>query len=79
MEMLRCRYPLGHNIHNRNLMLIHSRRNPFDAYLDPLFAALTAGSSEPLIPSNGPLRKTFWMKTYSESEGFWSKWKHRIY
>lgn len=50
-------------------MLIHSRRNPFDEYLDPLFAVLTAGSSESLIPSNDPLRKTFWMKTYSENEG----------
>jgi hypothetical protein len=69
MEMLLCRYPLGRNIQNPNLMLIHSRRNPFDEYLDPLFAVLTAGSSEPLTPSNDPLRKTFWMKTYSENEG----------
>lgn len=69
MEMLLCRYPLGYNVQNPNFMLIHSRRNPFDEYLDPLFAALTAGSPEPLIPSNDPLRKTFWMKTYSENEG----------
>ncbi|KAF5120878.1 hypothetical protein E5D57_013214 [Metarhizium anisopliae] len=69
MEMLLCRYPLGYNVQNPNLMLIHSRRNPFDEYLDPLFAVLTAGCSESLIPSNDPLRKTFWMKTYSENEG----------
>ncbi|KAH8585973.1 hypothetical protein B0O99DRAFT_695923 [Bisporella sp. PMI_857] len=69
MKMLLCRYPLGYNVENPNLMLIHSRRNPCDEYLDPLFAAFTAGSSEPPMPTNDPLRKTFWMKTYSENEG----------
>lgn len=69
MEMLLCRYPLGNNVQNPNFMLIHSRLNPFDEYIDPLFAVLTAGSSEPLLPSNDLLRKTFWMKTYSENEG----------
>src|ERR1700742_3635793 len=69
MEMLLCRYPLGYNVHNPNFMLIHSCSNPFDEYLDPLFAVLTAGSSEPIRPSNDSLRQTFWMKTYSENEG----------
>jgi hypothetical protein len=69
MEMLLCRWPLGQNVQNPNLILIHSRRNPFDEYQDPMYAVLTAASSEPLTPSNDPLRKTFWMKTYSENEG----------
>jgi hypothetical protein len=69
MEMLLCRYPLGENTQNPNFMLIHSCPNPFDEYLDPLFAVLTAGSAEPLTPSSDPLRKAFWMKTYSENEG----------
>ena len=69
MEMLLCRYPLGHNVQNPNFMLIHSRLNPFDEYIDPLFAVLTAGSTEPLLPSNDSLRKSFWMKTYSENQG----------
>jgi hypothetical protein len=73
MEMLLCRYPIGHNRQNPNFMLIYSRPNPFDEYQDPLYAALTAGSPVPLELSTDPLKKKFWMKTYSENKGVLEK------
>ncbi|EPE25173.1 hypothetical protein GLAREA_11754 [Glarea lozoyensis ATCC 20868] len=73
MEMLLARYPTGSNLQNPNFMLIHARPNAFDEYQDPLYAALAAGSTIPLEKSNDPLRKKFWMKTYSENEGILEK------
>jgi hypothetical protein len=69
MEMLLSRYPIGNNRQNPNFMLIYSRPNPFDDYQDPLYASLTAGSPVPLEPSSDPMKKKFWMKTYSENKG----------
>ncbi|KAG9228584.1 hypothetical protein BJ875DRAFT_477109 [Amylocarpus encephaloides] len=69
IEMLLCHYPLGRYRQNPNFMLVHARPNPFDEYQGSLYAILTAGSDAPLAPSTDPLKKKFWMKTYSENKG----------
>ncbi|KAF4631022.1 hypothetical protein G7Y89_g7114 [Cudoniella acicularis] len=69
LSLLLCRYPLGGYLSNPNFSLIYSRPNPYDEYVDPLYAVLTCGSNVPIDRPKKKGAQTFWMKTYSENKG----------
>jgi hypothetical protein len=64
---------MGHYLSNPNFALIHSHRNPYDEYIDPLYAMLTCGSEAPISRPSKKGAQTFWMKTYSENAGMLEK------
>jgi len=69
LSLLLCRYPNGAYLSNPNFMLLYSRENAYDRYVDRLYGSLTAGSSAPLDRPRKKGAQIFWMKTYSENEG----------
>ncbi|PMD57645.1 uncharacterized protein K444DRAFT_615052 [Hyaloscypha bicolor E] len=69
LSLLLCRYPNGAYLSNPNFMLLYSRENAYDRYVDRLYGSLTAGSSAPLDRPRKKGAQTFWMKTHSENEG----------
>jgi hypothetical protein len=69
LSLLLCRYPLGSYLSNPNFALIYARKNPYDEYIDPLYAMLTSGSTAPIDRPSKKGAQTFWMKTYSENAG----------
>jgi hypothetical protein len=73
LSLLLCRWPMGHYLSNPNFALIHSHRNPYDEYIDPLYAMLTCGSEAPISRPSKKGAQTFWMKTYSENAGMLEK------
>ncbi|CAG8957348.1 hypothetical protein HYFRA_00010774 [Hymenoscyphus fraxineus] len=69
VKLLLCQHAADNTFTNPNFLLIHAHKNPFDEYQAPMFAMLTASSDDSVRPSADPLKKTFWMKTYSENKG----------
>jgi hypothetical protein len=73
LSLLLCRYPMGSYLSNPNFALIHSRENPYDKYMAPFYAILTASSEAPISRATKKGAQTFWMKTYSENAGLLEK------